>query len=80
MIGTISTEAGPREPTLYEVTGLSSEDHCIIGYAGLDSYRKPQWSLTWYWSAKRIDTPEKTYDSAVDALVAAEELWAKMNA
>jgi hypothetical protein len=78
LIGTVTASLGPREPALYEVTGLTHEDVCIIGYAGLDYYQKPQWSLTWYWTAKIVDTPERTYDSPEDALVAAEEVWAKM--
>ena len=78
LVGTITTQTGPREPVLYEVTGLTQEDICIIGYAGLDYYNRPQWSLTWYWSAQRINTPERTYDSPEDALVVAQEVWEKM--
>jgi hypothetical protein len=63
-----------KENNLYAVSGLSSEDACIIGYAGRNTEGKRQWSLLWHRNATRIPTPDRTFDSPEDALAAAVEV------
>lgn len=66
-----------KEPILYAVSGLSPNDNCIIGYAGVGDDGKKKWYLHWYRSGTQLPTPDVPYDSPQDALKAAAELKEK---
>jgi hypothetical protein len=75
LLGNIRTlPDGPEEPILYAVTGLPSEDMCIVGYAGRGFDGKRKWYLHWYRNAQRISSPDVVYDSPDEALKAMEDL------
>ena len=65
---------GEKEPILYSVSGLSPDDNCIIGYAGLGGDGKKKWFLHWYRSGMQLETPNVGYDSPEAALESAAEL------
>jgi len=67
------TADGPKEPILYSVSGLSPDDNCIVGYAGIGSDGKRKWYLHWYRDGQRYHVPETPFDSPEDALKAAAE-------
>jgi hypothetical protein len=66
-----------KEPILYSISGLSPDDNCIVGYAGIGWDGKRKWYLHWYRSGKQLPTPDVAYDSPEEALKAATELKEK---
>jgi hypothetical protein len=67
LIGWTRTNDEPIEPILYSVSGLTPDDHCIVGYAGIGDDDKPKWALNWYRGGQRV-VPESFHDSPEDAL------------
>ena len=63
-----------QKPAAYLVKGLPGDDHCLICYAGQNEERRSQWSILWYRNAHKVASPESTFDSPEDALLAVQEI------
>ena len=66
-----------KEPILYAVSGLTTDDNCTVGYAGKAYDGKKKWYLHWYRHGTPLKTPDVAYDSPEDALKAVAELKEK---
>lgn len=61
------------KPVLFSAQGLSPENYCLIGYAGVET-GKDRWSLSWYKDAKKVSTPDGTFASPEEALAEVEKI------
>jgi hypothetical protein len=59
---------GTEETILYRVSGLSPEDDCVVGLAGIGDNHKKKWFLVWHKSGKRIPVGDVFYNNPTDAL------------
>jgi hypothetical protein len=66
--GWLTVDGVDRGVIGYRVTGLTSEDRCQIGFAGVGDDRKNRWKLNWYRSDQIVQTPDVLYDLPEAAL------------
>jgi predicted RNA-binding Zn-ribbon protein involved in translation (DUF1610 family) len=69
-VGWFRVNDGTDEEILYRVSGLSPEDDCIVGFAGIGDNQNKKWFLVWHKSGKRIPVGDVFYNNPTDALQA----------